>query len=156
QAVTANGIFNAETLILNGTGFAGANLAGAFVAAANATTWQGNIVLNPGASIGVNSGVTLNLPGIVSGAGDLIKVGAGTLNLLSANTYTGNTVVHAGSLVLVAAGTAMNSAGFIVNPTATLSVDNNGNASTTSVNLTARTAVVASVTLNAGTLNFLA
>ena len=40
---------------------------------------------------------------------DLTKVGAGTLNLLSANTYTGNTVVHAGSLVLVAAGTAMNS-----------------------------------------------
>src|SRR5262249_27632584 len=68
QDITAGGIFSAETLILNGTGFAGANLAGAFVAAANATTLQGNIVLNAGATIGVNPGVTLNLPGIVSGA----------------------------------------------------------------------------------------
>jgi autotransporter-associated beta strand protein len=154
---TTGTTFGAKTLILNGTGFAGANLAGAFVAAANATTWQGNIVLNAGATIGVNSGITLNLPGIVSGNADLTKVGPGIMNLLSANTYSGNTVIHGGTLNLVVAGTALGSSGFIVNPGATLALDNNGsNAGTTSVNLSSRTSVGANITLNAGSLNFVA
>ena len=41
------GVFQAETVVLNGTGFAGANLAGALVAL-QTNTLQGNIVLNPG------------------------------------------------------------------------------------------------------------
>ena len=45
---------------------------------------------------------------------------------------------------------------FIVNPTATLQLDNNANASTTSVNLADRISDTAGVTLNAGTLNFIA
>src|SRR5262249_44807597 len=70
--------------------------------------------------------------------------------------YTGNTVVNGGTLALVAAGTALSSASFLVNPGATLALDNNGNANTTSVNLGSRSAAAANITLKAGTLNFLA
>ena len=152
------GIFGAQTLILNGTGFAGANLAGALSSTTlNATqTWQGNIVVNPGATIGVSNGGTLILPGIVSGSGDLTKVGTNTLILLANNTYTGNTVIDAGTLTLQAAGNALNSSGFVVNPGATLTLDNNGNGNSTSVNLANRISSSQSVTLNGGTLNYIA
>ena len=56
----------------------------------------------------------------------------------------------------MAAGTALSSPNFIVNPGATMALDDNGNANTTSVNLNSRTAASANITLKAGTLNFLA
>ena len=169
EAVTAFGIFQSKTLTLNGTGYVGANLAGAFVAAVN-TTLQGNVILNPGSSIGVNSGFTLSLAGVVSGTGDLTKVGSGTLSLLTANTYIGNTVMDGGTLALTADGTALSSPNFIVNPGATLALDNfgiytapaaSGNTATAggtaAVNLgSSRTSSTQGVTLNAGTLNFIA
>src|SRR5262249_55524634 len=54
-----NAILGPRTLILNGTGFAGANFPGAFLASTNTNAYQGNIIINPGATIGVNAGVTL-------------------------------------------------------------------------------------------------
>jgi autotransporter-associated beta strand protein len=42
----------------------------------------------------------LNLNGVVSGSGSLVKSGAGVLNLSSNNTYTGNTTVSGGTLIL--------------------------------------------------------
>jgi autotransporter-associated beta strand protein len=50
----------------------------------------GTIVLNNDSTVQVNSGVTLSLNNLVSGAGGLIKTQTGTLNLVNpANTYTG-------------------------------------------------------------------
>jgi hypothetical protein len=64
--------------------------------------------------------------------------------------------VNAGTLALVAAGTALQSTGFLVNTGATLTLDNNGNATSTAVILTNRIATSVNVTLSAGTLNFIA
>src|SRR5207302_1067886 len=125
--------------------------AGALLATGNASTIQGNVVLNPGATIGVNSGVTLNLPGIVSGA-DLTKVGAGTLVLLSTNSYTGQTTVDQGLLQLQNSGNALASSGATVNPGATLTLENNtGNAT----NLASRLGDIAPLNLNGGTFNLI-
>ena len=44
-------------------------------------------------------GTSLTLSGTVSGAGSLVKEGAGTLVLSGTNSYTGNTFVQAGTLV---------------------------------------------------------
>ena len=153
----SGGIFGAKTLILNGTGFAGYNLAGALVITNPNTTqtWMGNVVLNPGASIGVASGSTLILDGIVSGPGDLTKVGAGTLTLPAAETYTGNTVVNDGTLSIQTAGTILGSPNLYINAGTTLLIDNNVNGNTTSVILGNRIGATAGLTLNAGTLNFI-
>ena len=71
--------------------------------------------MNPGPP-SASTAVTLILPGIVSGTGDLAKVGAGTLNLLANNTYTGNTVVNGGTLALRRPGNALTASDFLVNP----------------------------------------
>ncbi|MDW6022703.1 autotransporter domain-containing protein [Mesorhizobium sp. BAC0120] len=46
----------------------------------------------------VAANVTLGLTGAITGAGDLIKRGAGTLRLSGANTYAGGTTIDAGTL----------------------------------------------------------
>jgi len=45
-----------------------------------------------------NAGTTLTIGGVATGAGSLVKHGAGTLILTGANNYTGDTVVNAGIL----------------------------------------------------------
>jgi len=45
-----------------------------------------------------NAGTTLTIGGVATGAGSLVKHGAGTLILTGANNYTGDTVVNAGVL----------------------------------------------------------
>ncbi len=161
----AAGQFGAYMLNLSGTGYAGFNLAGALLFN-QATTYDGNIILNPGTTIGVTAGVA-NLDGIISGAADLVKVGAGTLNLLANSTYTGNTVVNGGTLQLQGSltqggGTILNTSGIIVNPGATLTLDNsNATVSASFANrITAFDPVThkptTPLTLNAGTFNFIA
>lgn len=68
----------------------------------------GNFFYGP--SFNVAAGATLNVAGTISGAGALIKDGAGTLNLTGTNTYTGFTTVNAGKLVM---STAQASSGTI-------------------------------------------
>ncbi|HVU25249.1 MAG TPA: autotransporter-associated beta strand repeat-containing protein, partial [Opitutus sp.] len=75
------------------------------------------------AALVVNRSDALTLPGRISGAGTLTKIGAGTLTLSGANTFTGATNVEAGGLILasgssvasvqVAAGATFGGAGTV-------------------------------------------
>ncbi len=56
----------------------------------------GNVVDNGTLSVDLLN--TLSLPGIISGIGELIQAGSGTLILTSTNTYTGITLVSSGVL----------------------------------------------------------
>jgi autotransporter-associated beta strand protein len=91
---------NALPMQLNGTSFT--------IKAADAANTARNILLN----------------GVLSGAGSLIKSGAGTLTLAATNTYTGGTTINAGKLfvngslpaggpVLVANGGTLGGTGII-------------------------------------------
>lgn len=66
----------------------------------NSTNNVRPIALPVAASIGVASGATARLGGVISGAGALRKIDNGTLILAASNTYSGNTFVKAGTLVL--------------------------------------------------------
>jgi autotransporter-associated beta strand protein len=48
-------------------------------------------------NVAINAG-TLTISGVVSGPGDVMKTGAGTLALTRANGYTGDTIVQAGTV----------------------------------------------------------
>ncbi|MCY2987135.1 MAG: autotransporter-associated beta strand repeat-containing protein, partial [Planctomycetota bacterium] len=56
-------------------------------------------------------GTSLAVSGLVSGSGDLIKTGAGTLGLGGANTYGGNTTISQGTLQVTADGALGTTAG---------------------------------------------
>jgi filamentous hemagglutinin family protein len=77
-----------EALTLNG---------GTLSRAAGNPTWSGTVSLAVPSTIDGAAG-TLTLSGVVSGAGDLIKTGAGAATLSGNNTYSGNTTVSAGTL----------------------------------------------------------
>lgn len=63
--------------------------------------WSSPVAMNVTAAHTVDSGAfTIELAGVLSGAGSVAKTGAGTLCLSGANTYTGATAVTQGSLQL--------------------------------------------------------
>jgi fibronectin-binding autotransporter adhesin len=88
----------AEALTLAGTGQSGF---GALSSSSGSNSWAGDITLSANATISVDSGDFLNLPGAVGGGFNLTKTGIGTLIFSgsSANTFN-NMVVNAGTLQL--------------------------------------------------------
>lgn len=57
------------------------------------------VTLDAAGRFDVAAETTLGLTGTVSGSGDLVKTGAGTLTLSGTNSYHGDTLVEAGTLV---------------------------------------------------------
>ncbi|MDC0935471.1 autotransporter-associated beta strand repeat-containing protein [Pirellulales bacterium] len=51
-----------------------------------------------GSTINVNNATALTQSGVISGSGELVKDGPGSLNLAANNTYTGDTIVNDGIL----------------------------------------------------------
>lgn len=73
----------------------------------NASTDRGATLNAAGGAIDVANGATaLSMSGTITGAGALIKSGAGNLTLTSANTHTGGTIISNGTLQLNIAGAA--------------------------------------------------
>ena len=125
-----NGQTITEPLTLAGAGLANigaTNTLGALIntsgtpAVVNAT-----VALGASSSIGSRSltgGGAITLGGVVSGT-IFNKVGGNTVTLTAANTYTGVGTVQLGTLTLSGAGTVTTENSMVVNPTATLTLDN--------------------------------
>ncbi|MGB8166064.1 MAG: autotransporter-associated beta strand repeat-containing protein, partial [Chthoniobacteraceae bacterium] len=69
--------------------------------------WTGGIALSGTSTIKAETNVTLN--GVISGSGNLVKTGTGTLTLGGTNTYYGTTTVSNGTLRVANANFAPNS-----------------------------------------------
>ncbi len=127
-----NGQTITEPLTLAGAGLANigaANILGVLIntsgtpAVVNAT-----VALGTSSNIGSSSltgGGAITLGGVVSG-GIFNKVGGNTVTMSAANTYTGVGTVQLGTLVLSGAGTVTTENSMVVNPTATLTLDDTG------------------------------
>jgi len=106
--ITGNGVANGGALrnvasntstyggaitIGNGGARINSDAGGSLILASNLVTSAFN-----DATIGGNGATTVS--GVISGAGNLIKDGSGTLTLSGANTYSGETIINAGKLAL--------------------------------------------------------
>jgi autotransporter-associated beta strand protein len=86
------------------------------------------ITLTGAGNILVDSGQTLTYAGIITGSGNLTKLGAGTLALSGTNTYTGITDISAGTIAIsnaAALGGFAAGQGTTVQTGAALSISNN-------------------------------
>lgn len=100
--MAAGAMIGDEPLTLSGTGVTNS---GALFVTAN-SEWQGDIVLASNSTVRVNSARTLTLSGAISGAGELRKIGIGTLRLAgnTDNTMTDQVFVTGGTLRLAKTG----------------------------------------------------
>jgi outer membrane autotransporter protein len=71
-------------------------------------------VLNNG-TLSIDRSDTVTLPGVISGAGQLVQAGTGTTILTADNTYTGATTISAGTLQLGSGGTTGSVVGDVAN-----------------------------------------
>ncbi|MFM6173389.1 MAG: beta strand repeat-containing protein, partial [Sphaerospermopsis kisseleviana] len=63
-----------------------------------------NVTVASSAELAFNRSDNLTYGGVASGAGSMLKLGAGTVTLTAANTYTGATTISNGSLALSGSG----------------------------------------------------
>ncbi|MCU0792508.1 MAG: autotransporter-associated beta strand repeat-containing protein, partial [Opitutaceae bacterium] len=95
------------------------NLAG-FSETVGSLAGAGGVTLGAGTLGAGGNNATTTFGGVISGTGQLAKLGTGTLTLSGAQTYTGNTTVSAGTLV---AGSTLASRGIAIESGATLVYD---------------------------------
>lgn len=107
-SVTKNG---SGTLTLTGANtYTGGTIVSGGTLSGSATSLQGDIVASAGV-VSFNQAAAGTYAGNISGAGSVIKLGAGALTLTGTNTYAGGTTVTAGTLQ----GNSSNLQGTIVN-----------------------------------------
>ena len=94
----------------------GITMSGGTLAATASFDTRRAVTLTRNGQFNVAAGATLGLSGLVSGAADLIKLGAGTLQLRGAGNAYGNTLVQAGTLI----GNAVTISGNIGNAATTV------------------------------------
>ncbi len=82
--------------LTGGNTYAGGTVINAGNLQVNTNTLPGNVVDNATLTFDQNFDGTFN--GLISGTGQLVKIGSGTLTLGAANTYAGGTVINAGNL----------------------------------------------------------
>ena len=70
----------------------------------SAVTYNGSVDMQASGTFEVAANKELTIAGVISGSGDVTKLGAGTLTLSGDNTYTGETTVSAGTLNLTKTG----------------------------------------------------
>lgn len=79
----------------------------ATLAVTSSTTISNNITVSGDPTFDIASGTTTTVTGVIAdgvSAGDVVKIGDGTLVLTAANTYTGPTTISAGTMTLSASG----------------------------------------------------
>ena len=74
----------------------------------NAVTYSGGVAMEDNGTFEVADGKNLTLAGVVSGDGEVEKIGDGTLTLSGNNTNTGKTTVSEGTLALTGAAVKAN------------------------------------------------
>jgi autotransporter-associated beta strand protein len=113
------GILEADNNTAMGTGLLTLN--GGILSNSVSSTLTNSISLSAAGTVGVLSGSTLTLGGVISGGNSLSMAGPGTLTLTNANTYIGNTTVGGGKLRLVAPGSVYSAA---YNATSVITISN--------------------------------
>jgi fibronectin-binding autotransporter adhesin len=108
------------------------------------------ITLTSTGILDTNSGTTLTYAGVISGAGDLVKNGAGTLVLGgAANTY-GDTTINAGTVRLTAANVMPSTGSVTIASGATFDLNNNSNAIGALAGVSGSAVTLGSATLTTG------
>ena len=67
------------------------------------------------ATLAINRSDTINVSNLITGSGNVIQAGSGTLTLTAANTYSGATILEAGTLQAARTDNFTNSSDLIVN-----------------------------------------
>ena len=70
----------------------------------NTSSLPGNIALGAGTTISFNQTGNGTFDDVISGSGQLVKRGGGSLSLIDNQTFTGNTTIEEGTLVIGVAG----------------------------------------------------